>query len=266
MKKIVHYHIFKAAGSSVIRDLQNSFGNGRVLELDRDERYVNNRPYNLQAIRRAAEENPKVRAFTCHAFTCNTHLAFGQDAFPVIFVRHPLLHAASVYRFERKRTDSHRPDRQLIASNLDFVQWVVYSLDAPNGLDCMNYQTRIMLREPQGAMITAAAIKNAKEHYRYLLENYIQSFPTLGIVEEYKSSIRLLNEELSKAGLDFQFSTDTKTNVTKAVNDWRAEADGLERQLGSELTQRFKTQNELDYYMFELGLDALAAKNGGKSV
>ena len=122
---IAHYHLYKAGGSTVISAMKRQFGE-RFSELDKCEQFKREPSYNIEFFERSARTHPDLVAMSAHRVVSNIHMSKSLDVFPIAFIRHPLLRAASVWRFERKRTDDWPPKRE--AQTRDLPAWIDWCL------------------------------------------------------------------------------------------------------------------------------------------
>ena len=63
-KIVVHYHIYKAAGSTIIDGLKHQFGGDNVMEVDKHPEYANVKAYNIAFFEELAETHrSNIRGF-----------------------------------------------------------------------------------------------------------------------------------------------------------------------------------------------------------
>src|SRR5215469_6312036 len=95
---VIHYHIFKNAGTSVDEVLRRNFGAG--WQEQEFEGKGASRAHR-SSIRQYLRSRPEITALSSHtAFLPPPRLA-GVSIFPIIFVRHPIDRLRSAYLFER---------------------------------------------------------------------------------------------------------------------------------------------------------------------
>jgi hypothetical protein len=119
---LVHYHIFKNAGTSVEKILSESFGeNWAVCDGSPESSRLSN-----DDIAAFAKTHPGVRAISSHtARPFPVHRGF----FPVVFLRHPIDRARSIYYFTKR--DPVQFDHAL-ARDGSFKDYVNWWLDRPS--------------------------------------------------------------------------------------------------------------------------------------
>src|SRR5579884_1946584 len=121
---LVHYHIFKNAGSSLDRILRDSLGNAWV-EWDPVE------PTGAVPPEKLAEfigGHPQFAAVSSHLARPPLPSVAGVVLHTLIFLRHPILRAASVYKYERTAETGTESAR--IAASRTFAQYVRWQLDS----------------------------------------------------------------------------------------------------------------------------------------
>src|SRR3972149_2125526 len=101
-KVILHYHLFKNAGTSVDALLKTNF-EGRWVT-----REFGGGPHaaNVAKVRQWVEEEKDAVAFSSHTTMLPPPKVEGVQFFPIVFVRHPIDRIASAYAFERKQKEN----------------------------------------------------------------------------------------------------------------------------------------------------------------
>ncbi len=95
---VIHYHLFKNAGTTVDSLLERSFGPAwRPLERAPNTRFVSADDFLRLAIR-----DPAVQAISSHSARLPTPSDPQIVFHPVVFLRHPIDRIRSVYEFERR--------------------------------------------------------------------------------------------------------------------------------------------------------------------
>lgn len=177
-RAVVHYHIFKNAGTSVDRALAGAFGPGWAAI---DSATPTSRLPEA-SLRRALEASPQLRAISSH----QARPPVPPGVLPIIFLRHPVLRAHSVWRFVR--SDPTQPDHAAAQGRFaDYLRWA----EAPGagGVVIRDYQTIHLSAASWRAadLLTAEARGDDLREARALLEE----LPALGIVEAFDRSARL---------------------------------------------------------------------------
>lgn len=222
---ILHYHLFKNAGTSVDKALQDVFGcswcplEGDKGALDHGE------------MEEFISGHPECIAISSHTLRLPLPQVEGRQVFPIIFIRHPIDRAASVYRFERKQ-DASTPGA-MAAKEMSFKGYVRWRLDRGDN-QLRNFQVSRLCPPPD----RAATLEKAMET--------IDAFPFVGLVENYESSLEMYELLLRK---DYPETKLTSVRLNATGNSEKPLSERVEEvteQLGSELSERLLQANALD--------------------
>lgn len=176
---LLHYHIFKNAGTSVDSILSQCFGDSfMAVDGPVPEFFINQTEVNVMVRNRA-----QVKVLSSHQI----RLPLPDDRrikyLPIIFIRRPELRLQSMWRFQRSRNDAH--PATTLAKQLDFREWVRFNLEERRHSALM-YQQALLLsfqydqRTPMNHPdILGRAIRN------------VDSLPFVGIVEDFEASMRI---------------------------------------------------------------------------
>jgi hypothetical protein len=173
---VVHYHLFKNAGSSLDQALQHAFGDAwGTLEAESDGLTLDREQ--LSAWLKA---NPHILAVSSHTAV----LPAPQGSYPIVFLRHPIDRIGSVYGFERRREDAQSQSAQ-VARHSSMAEWVRWQLSRPPDRSIRSFQTyRLAYGSPGPGTELARA------------ESTLRSLPFVGLVEAYPQSIGRLEDQL----------------------------------------------------------------------
>ena len=170
---IVHYHIFKNAGTSVDEALHRCFGPAwRTFEGAHAHDVKT-----ADEVRAFLAANPGVRALSTHLGRPPLPHA---RSYPIVFLRHPILRARSAFEFLRRDPTHPGPKDSLPA----FVEW---ALDSPDGAVIRDYQVVHL----SSASFTRPSILEAKATPEDLeaAARLLGAWGTVGIVEDYERSL-----------------------------------------------------------------------------
>lgn len=246
---LVHYHIYKNAGSTIDNAIKKSLGKSVLLELDKDVRYKKNEIYDEELIHSIIEQGSECIAFSSHRMTPTVHRSDRYNFLPIVNIRHPLLRAGSVYRYERIRKDE-KPGKEY-AKELNFSDWLNWSLNQHGYIESRNYQTTLMSIPDvnKGEKMTSIAdISVAK--------NRLDEMPVVGIVEYFDETCRMLEAYIGNKFPSFSIGK-SHDNRTKEVSSWKAELKELQNTIPREVLIQFEEKNALDYEMFWYGVGKL---------
>ena len=131
---ILHYHLFKNAGTSFDGILKRNFP-GRWLSTEF------NGGNNSAAVADWIVANPQAVAFSSHTATGPAPVIPGVRVISVLFLRDPVARIRSAYLFERRQTIA-RDDDQMgvhLAAKTDFEGYVRGRLAVPGDRQCRNF-------------------------------------------------------------------------------------------------------------------------------
>jgi Sulfotransferase family len=190
---VVHYHIFKNAGTSVDEILKCNFG-PRFTYLEGETPTSILRP---DALREFIKQNENVVAISSHLL--RPSLDQEPDIIPIIFLRDPLDRAYSAYTFGR-RADT-RVLSNAVASQTNFAGYLDWCLNnqEKGGMVIVNYQVTHLSH----ASFTYGHIYNAKptEADLNVALGYLSCLPVVGLVDEFETSMKLISEVCAERGV-----------------------------------------------------------------
>jgi hypothetical protein len=244
---LIHYHIFKNAGTSFEWALQEAFGKGMkcVDKPDRDG-FVSNRD-----IAKIVRQHPYLKAISSHQAAPSAPAIRGRSLLTSILIRDPIARVRSIYAFERKQTG--RGIGAVKAKELDFKGYVEWRLQATPRMFC-DFQFHFLRRY-------------SSRHDPLLNETELrQSIATLdaidivGTVERYDEWIGLAESILSR-----QFGPLTLPIVrlnAQEANPPKSQTQifqDLVADLGLNLAQQLLEKNEFDMRLYQIA-DALLSR------
>lgn len=237
---LVHYHIFKNAGCSVDASLKASFGSAWA-------GFEGLHAHDIQSSTQLAqflENNPNILAVS-------THLARPplpwDGCLPVVFLRHPLLRARSVYEFTLR--DPAQPFSDVARENgfAGYIRWVLRR--GSGSVVIRNYQVVHLSQASWRCehILDAEANQRDLEDAKALLTEW----GVAGIVESYALSARTFQALYGPflPGLEFK---NVRVNATSSVHGSIQEQIEQSRDLlGRALCDDFMDVNALDVALYE---------------
>ena len=234
-KIVVHYHLFKNAGTSIERALRQLFGDA-LYQLESET------PGGVVHARDAEtfiESHDNLQALTSHQL--RPPLPQGDySVFPILLVREPLVRARSAYLFEWQK------QLRLSEPKGSFAEYVSEKLAKPGSSVIANYQTTHISRYLPGS-----ENKTPFQHVDMALA-VLNDMPGFGLVELYNDSLEMINHGLESFMGSTAFQLESRhDNVTQdgagAVEETHAlMIDELGQELFDELAQR----NHLDSLLY----------------
>jgi hypothetical protein len=236
---LLHYHLFKNAGTSVDEMLKRNFG-----ERWGQGEFEHPGRANVREVQAYLESRPAIDAFSSHTANLPPPQVPGRRVIPILFLRHPLARVKSAYQFERKQEADTFGAR--LAKEQDFAGYVRILLTHPEHRQARNFQTyRLAFGEPR-------AKGSEMERARAALA----ALPFCGLVEAYESSLERLQALLAPLLPDFR-AIAVRSNVTSAAPANLDQVLGeIDAELGPELTQQLREANADDLELFKMVSDS----------
>jgi hypothetical protein len=248
---IVHYHLFKNAGSTVDGILSRHFPGEQHGHIEGPYLWSTVQPQELVEF---ALANPALRVMSSH----QARLPLPQHPdirfLPTLFLRHPIDRFASVYEFERRQPADSLSPSAAIARNCglaEFAKWVV-SQEAT--AVCRNFHVA-HLANAQHDMRTARA---TNEDYVRALQ-HLDNLPFFGIVESFQDSVAVMQSLFRPhfGDINLVYSSENITPGRHATLDERLAH--VRSELGEPLYRSLVELNSLDMLLYEEARKRFAA-------
>lgn len=246
---LLHYHIFKNAGSSFEWTLEQAFGRafhrydgaaaGTVLSSDDIANYIKRaRDARVICSHQAMLPPPKIR---------------GREVVSSILIRDPIARIRSIYAFEQRQ--EARSPGALKAKELDFKGYVEWRLDTSPSMLC-NFQVHFCARTKRSSRKNLGS----EALLRKAIAN-LDQVDLVGTVARYNEWLALVQVVLSQRFPDILLVV-TRQNVTDITGETQTEKTILERlvrDLGPALADHLVRANELDMSLHQIA-DALLTR------
>ena len=240
-KIIIHYHIFKNAGTSIDRMLKESFGE-RWMNFDKPQASAKISPAEMEAF---ILDQPDLAAVSSHHAVPplpDKHL----DVYPIIFLRHPIDRAYSAYLFEwQKQKGLNEPQGS-------FNDYVMEKLAHPRRNAIEDFQVLHLANRGYQQRNPASNIGDEK-----LLDNarrLLCEAGYYGLVDRYQESLDLMETKLEKAFPEIKVKAFHENRMQDKSSGLPGKIlsilEGLDESTRVELTMR----NQLDFRLYEYGV------------
>ena len=242
---ILHYHLFKNAGTSLDHILKQNFKTGW---------YEHEGPgagWRVDAVTEYLQQHPEIVILSSHTALMPIPVLPNTTIYPIIFIRHPIDRIRSIYEFERKQNADTEGAR--VAKQTDLAGYIKWRLNRKGDRSIRNFQTyRLAFAVPEieeGSKLS--------EEERAL--KALKVLPFVGVVEEFDSSLIRLQEWLKPAFPDVEFKP-ARVNVTqKEEVTLDKRLDVLKLEIGAELYGEIKKLNDTDFKIYKASLNLLLA-------
>ncbi len=233
-KVILHYHIFKNAGSSIDASLSASFG-GAWMTYDPDPVWSNVSPEEALAL---IERRPDLRAISSHQLRWPEPVAEGLRVFPLVLLRHPIDRIRSIYDFGIRVGNTTTTGRT-------FPEYVDWLLSPEGSIVASSFQTLFLsddgaLREIPDAqtVVTPAHFESARRR--------IDSLDMFGLVERFDESVATFDRVLRPNFPDLDLSPHLENVSPGKAELLETRLTHVADSLGARRYQRVIRDNEAD--------------------
>jgi hypothetical protein len=240
---VLHYHLFKNAGSSLDALFKAHFGDAWVTA-----EFPGDPLRNRAGLKEWIATTPAARCYSTHTGSLPTPEIDGVSILPVIFVRHPLDRIASAYAFESRQGDPGFGST--LARHTSLAGYVETRLSIPGDRQVRNFHVDRFSRAitvPAGTDLDRA------------LEG-MSSMPFVGVVEEFGRSLEILQGLLAEHGLPGVKLESVRRNVSTdraaKIEDRLAE---LSEEVGAETYAKLLEANADDIRLYEAAVARLQA-------
>ena len=252
---IVHYHLFKNAGTSIDRLLNKNFAEKWVS-------FDGNTAGNIiscKELEKTISENTDAVAFSSHQIVPPLPEIAG-SVFPVVFLRDPLDRVKSAYLFEwQKQLGLENPKGSL-------KEYVTEKFKNKRSSAVDDFQTMRLSNIQKNRFGSSQASDETILEQAF---EFISSLSFIGIVDRFDLSVEFLEDYLKPAFPQFKSSNiaaNTLQDITLSLEKKKAD---IHAELGDELFEMIVSRNAMDEKLYQYGVkhfDALYAnqlqKNG----
>lgn len=236
---LVHYHLFKNAGSSIDNCLKSSFKE-RWHAFDPESR---NGIYTANEMLSIIDSQPNATAFSSHCIVPPIVDRESLKIHPIVVLREPISRVYSAYTFEwKKQIGLDKPKGSL-------VEYIHSKFDKPRGSAIEEFQViRLSNDDPDRSRLPVSASDET------MLENacgFVDQLPAYGLVEEFDESVSWLQSvyEGTFPGLDLK---PVAVNVTDTQKKTMAEKhDRIRNEIGNDLFNELVSRNRMDTQLYQ---------------
>ena len=235
-KVILHYHLFKNAGSSLDGALKLYFRDGTWVTKE----FSQNLKKNAEDLRSWILAEKEAVCFSTHSGFLPTPVIDNTDILPIIFVRHPLDRIVSAYSFEK--TQGGNSFGAVLARNTSLGGYIETRLSLHNDRQCRNFHTHRFAK-----MLDTNKYSEIEASIKA-----VDMLPFIGVVEQYDSSLSKLENWLKTEGFDdiklqkmhVNASRKTKISLEKKIENIRSN-------IGEEIYEKLQNANKDDIEFYE---------------
>jgi len=251
---LLHYHLFKNAGTSLDEVLKRNFGANWVTREFERRRPIQTHKQNLA---QWILDNPTAVAFSSHTIEAPPPELPGIRIIPLIFLRHPIDRIASAYAFERRQ--SSEGFGAVLARNTTLPGYVEVRLSIPSDKQCRNFHT--------DRLVSMASKESAPDENSMLecARTVLPTLPFIGIVEDFSGSMERLGTLLTPDFPNFKPQT-VAANVSREHSlSLELKLAKLQTELGSDLYRKLEEANASDLVIYQLATSLITASKPANS-
>ena len=233
---LIHYHIFKNAGSTIEYALERAFGKQFVrLHGPRADSLLDN-----GAVTKFLAGRPEIVAVSSHHLLYPKPVDPGFVFFDLCFLRDPLQRLQSVYKYLRR------------VAPVDGLGYRAKEMDLAAFLDLLVREHPQVVNDVQVNMLANGGVYTrppSRTDLQVALDN-LRTVSVLGVVDLFDESLVAAEYFLRPAFPNLQFQY-VKQNVSPTDGDTSVFPGPLEERLGAGLHAQLRRLNELDYALLD---------------
>jgi len=240
-KVILHYHIFKNAGTSVDRMLEDSLG-ARWANWDRPNAGAKISPSEMEEF---ILDQPDLLAVSSHQVVPplpNRSL----DIYPIVLMRHPLDRAYSAYLFEWHK------QKQASGEDASFDAYVLDRFQNPRANAIEDFQAFHFAN--RGFDSKRVAPGRPDEDVLQNARGFLQSLPVFGLVERYADYMARLKKAWGPIFPELNFEVHHANALQKEDQSLGQKVAALKASMKPEVYSELVLRNQLDLRLYEYAM------------
>lgn len=239
---LLHYHLFKNAGTSLDHVLKAHFG-PRWVTAEFPAAHGPQGPDNSGQVAAWIVNNPDAVAFSSHTALGPVPQIPGVRVMSVMMLRDPVARIRSAYRFEAGQTADTWGAQ--LAHQHDLEGYVAARLARKGDRQCRNFQTNRL-----AMMVPGSGSGSGSERARAIAA--LRRLSVVGLVEDFDATLERLSAALRPHFPGFQ-AEPVQVNVTQASAEIQAETQADRR-----VNARLAAVNRDDYAVLEAARQLIA--------
>ena len=239
---IVHYHLFKNAGSSIDHLLKFNFGD-KWMAYDSDSA---NGVIPCQDLEKLIADNPDVDAFSSHQIVPPLPQIEG-NVYPIVILRDPIDRVKSAYLFEwKKQLGLEEPKGTL-------EEYIKNKFSNKRRNSIEEFQVIRLSNQYRDRFQNHSNIND--DELLDAAKKFIESLSFIGIVDDFDRSAELLIDFLKSDFPDFK-SREFKSNVLQDLSlSQLQKREQIKSELSAEVYEEVLDRNKLDESLYQIGKD-----------
>lgn len=240
----IHFHIFKNAGTTIEWILKKNFSKNAI-SVDSDNP---GSMLHFEKILEILEKKPKTKSISSHQFRFPIYNDSRFEFIPIIFLRHPIDRAISIYYFQKKRTDADRPGI-VKAKELDLDGYIKWNLETKNHMAMKNFQVLYLSDKSVKSTV-------GENDYKIALQR-MKEIKIIGVVDKFDESLLVAEEYLKKyfSNIDLSYKSQNISSERKVSLPERIKEDL--KKLYKDTLDEIYEKNIYDLMLYEESRDEL---------
>jgi hypothetical protein len=241
---LLHYHLFKNAGTSLDEVLKHNFGAGWVTrEFERRATALHRKE-----IAQWITDTPAAQAFSSHTLEAPPPAIPDVKVVPLIFIRHPLDRIASAYAFERKQ-GVNAGFGAALARYTTLEGYIAVRMAIPRDRQCRDFHIeRLAMMAPD---------ETGTEQERAM--SVLNALPFVGIVEDFGGSMSRLAALCRRDFPSFKPRTVAANVSREHSRPLEQKLADLQQEIGADLYQQLEVANAADLALYQTALKRAGA-------
>jgi len=233
----LHYHIFKNGGTTIEWIAERNFPNKTInIDTDNPKGILSN-----DVILEYLSSHPDVKTISSHQIRFPLPISNIYEFIPIFFLRHPIDRMFSIYKFNKRRTDSNAPG-VVKAKSLSFNDYVKWNLDKKRHKGMKNFQVLFLSDKSINAAVDEKDFDIAMER--------IRSCPILGVLNRFDESL-VLGEEVLEKYFDSIDLSYIKQNISEnKVKELDDSLDEIKNSLKPYIFDEILKENQFDLKLY----------------
>ena len=235
---IVHFHLFKNAGTSVDTVLQKNFGE-RWIEIEGP----GGKKLTPEALAEFIVANPQYDAISSHTAIVSLPEIENVEIIPIFFFRHPIDRIRSAYDFERKQ-DAQTPGA-IKAKEGDFEFYMDWRMSTPTPWQVAEFHA-FRLKDFH-------EFTPAKQRQLFLprAKKALDSIPNVGLVENFDLSMSRLETSIREFFPEFASESVHANTTADRTLKLSENVDKFKDRIGSDVFDKLLENNAMDLELYD---------------
>jgi len=235
----LHFHIFKNAGTTIEWIFKKNFSKNAVSLDTKDPKGTLSNQFILDYLK----QNPTVKSISSHQVRFPTPEANDFYFIPILFLRHPLDRAISIYTFNRRRKDANERPGVKKAKSLNLNDYLDWALKRKKFMVIKNFQVLFLSDKSVESSVETSDFTIASKR--------LEDCQIVGVVDKFDESLVVAEDFLEKYfnKIDLTYK---KQNVSyKRSGDFFHKLQNGNLEIDDNVFDEFSQKNNFDLKLYE---------------